>query len=267
MKGKRLLTKVVRKLKHSSPTILTFMGASGVVATTILAMRATPKALQIIEDNTGFDHYGEVGAPSKVETLQLTRKCYIPTVIVGASTIACILGANILNKRQQASIASLYGLLDQTYKEYRKAACEVYGEDADKKIQVQMAKDRWLSASGCMENYNTQSPELDGDSEKLLFYDSYSKRYFNATYAAVINAMYHINRDWTIGREIPMNDFYEFLGLDKIKGGDDIGWSWDILEEGYVWLDFDIASVDMEDGMQCLLISYFEPEPFEFPYE
>lgn len=112
-------------------------------------------------------------------------------------------GANALNKRQQASIASAYALLDRTFKEYR-------GE--------------------CFERTMTQ----------------------------VIQAEYHFNRNFALRGEACLNEFYDFLGLPHIDGGDAIGWDIAFGDEfyGYQWIDFEHESFTLEDGMECTLINY-----------
>jgi len=256
MNVQRLMTKIGRKLKKSSPTILTAFGAGGVVATTVLAVKATPKAVDMI-------HEKQIRHPdpmTKTEKIQLVWQCYIPTALVGGTTIACIFGANILNKKQQASMASIYAMLDQSYKRYVQAAKEVYGEDADERIRAQVAKDMYI---GCDGGY-LYSPDEDTASEKVLFYDYQSSRYFESTVAGVINAQYHLNRDWSMRGEVSINTFYEFLGIDKIKGWDDLGWSWDFAEQGFTWIDFGMKKTVMDDGLECYVIYAIQPpEPFE----
>lgn len=251
MKGTKIINKAGRNLQQLSPTILTFLGVGGVITTSALAVRATPKAHQLKLD---VEDYGG----DKLDIFLATWKCYIPAALVGTATIACILGANVLNKKQQASIASIYALADQTYQQYRKAAKEVYGEDADNQIKAQVAKDIYISCDG----YKVYSPDLDSASEKVLFYDYYSNRYFTSTVAAVINAQYHLNRNWSLKGEVVINDFYEYLGIDKIKGGD-VGWADDFVEQGFMWIDFDISKVIMDDGLECFVVSaVHEPEAF-----
>ena len=43
--------KALSYLKRSSPVVLTFMGAIGVVATAVITARAAPKALDVLNDN------------------------------------------------------------------------------------------------------------------------------------------------------------------------------------------------------------------------
>lgn len=257
MKGSKLLTKIGRKLKVSAPTILTIFGVGGLAATSILAVKVTPKAVRIIDEK-------QLRSPEPLTKMEITKLCwnlYIPSTIVGLSTITCIVGANILNQRQQASIVSLYGMLDQSYKRYRKAACEVYGEDADSNIIAQVAKDVYVYDRGIC-GCTTYSPDLDEASEKVLFYDAFSGRYFQSAVASVINAQYHINRNWVLQGEVTMNEFYDFLGIDKIAGGDDVGWTYEYAEEGMAWIDFDISKTTMDDGLECyILTTPFGPDP------
>lgn len=244
-----LLYKSKLYLKRSSPTILTCVGAIGVVATAVMAVKATPKAVDLIRTDSRRNHDGDPYAYTKLEAVQSCWQCYIPAALVGLSTISCIFGANILNKRNQASLVSAYALLNQSYRQYREAANSVYGEDADSKIKVQMAKDTYISADG----YSVYSSDLDPESEKILCYDLYSQRYFMSTMASVLNAQYHLNRNFSLRGDVTVNEFYEFLGIDKINCGDEIGWS--MMESDIMWLDFENGHVEMDDGMVCCVIS------------
>lgn len=254
-----LLNKSKLYLKRSSPTILTCVGTIGVVATSVLAVKATPKAITLIEQaevekslSLGQNNESVNRQLTTLEVVRATWQCYIPTALVGLSTISCIFGANLLNKRNQASLVSAYTLLNQSYQQYRRSANIVYGDDADSKIKTQMAKDTYVSADG----YSLYSTDMDPESEQILCYDLFSKRYFNSTMAAVLNAQYHINRNLCLRGNTTVNEFYEFLGIDDIDCGDEIGWSMDVLMEGGItWLDFDNRQTTMDDGMVCCIIS------------
>jgi hypothetical protein len=226
------------------------------VATAITAVKATPRAVDLIkaESRRVYNHDGDSYISTKLEAIQACWRCYIPAALVGLSTIFCIFGANVLNKRNQASIVGAYTLLNQSYKQYKEAANSVYGEDADSKIKAQMTKNVYVSADGC----SLYSKDLDAESENILFYDLYSQRYFRAPIASVLNAQYHINRNLSLRGDVTVNEFYEFLGIDKIDYGDEIGWSMDdLMESGLLWLDFENGHVEMDDGMECCVISAF----------
>lgn len=124
-------------LKRHSSTILTVMGAIGVGATAVIAVKDTPKALQILEE-TKQEKGEDLTVKEKIVT---AGPVYIPAIAVGVSTIACIFGANTLNKRNQAALMSAYALLDQSYKDYKRKVSDIYGKDADKKIIEEVAKE------------------------------------------------------------------------------------------------------------------------------
>ena len=130
----KLDLKIGRSLKKASPTILTCIGAAGVVATAVLAVKATPKADSLIKADSRRNHDGDPYAATKLEAVKSCWKCYIPAAATGVATIICIFGANTLNKKQQASLASAYALVNRSYSDYKHKLKELYGEDAHKKI-------------------------------------------------------------------------------------------------------------------------------------
>ena len=95
---------------------------------------------------------------------------------------------------------------------------------------------------------------------------TFFERYFETTMAAVINAQYHTNRNLWLRGDVPMNEFYEFLGIDGIENGDKIGWtSEEMLDWECMWLDFDNKPVKLEGGMECYIMSSsFQPHPLNF---
>ena len=90
------------------------------------------------------------------------------------------------------------------------------------------------------------------------FYDAFSQRHFESTISKVIQAEYHLNRNFMFNGVISLNDFYEFLGLEKIKIGDDLGWS--NCNGDIYWIDFNHHRIDLDDGMEIFVIDMvFEP--------
>lgn len=111
MQKVKISKRVGRQLYRSSPTILTVVASVGVVTTTIMAVRATPKAIKILKEaelEKGEDL-------SKLEIIRAAGPIYIPSVLLGVSTIACIFGANALNQKKQASLMSAYAMLNESY--------------------------------------------------------------------------------------------------------------------------------------------------------
>lgn len=229
-------------LRRNSSTILTCAGAVGVVATTVMAVKATPKALSLIED--AKQEKGE--ELSKWEIVKVAGPSYIPAAITGLGTIACIFGSNIISKHQQASLMSAYALLDNSYKEYKKKVDEVYGEEAGKTIRAEIAKDKYAG------------DKVSVDDGKELFYDFYSSRFFESTKEDVLQAEYDTNRVLMVDGAIGLNEYYEFLGLEPRPEYENIGWSAGQMFDMYwhPWIEFDHEEglID-DDSLEYTLIS------------
>lgn len=247
-------------LRRSSPTILTALGIVGVVGTAVMAVRATPKALQLIKAKK--DEL-ETGKLTPTELVQTTWKCYIPSVLIGVGTITCIVGIGVMDKRNQAALTSAYAMLNESYKQYRQAAKKVYNEDADNKIHAEMAKDAMVASIDW--GYQVYNMNMDPESEQLLFYDFTSKKYFTTTMATVLNAQYHVNRNLAIRGDCSLNEYLSFLGIDEVVKGDEIGWdiTYMIEEMEHYWLDFDNQKTTLEDGLECITIDTMPINKFE----
>ena len=226
-------------LKQNGSTILTYIGGMGVIVTSVMAVKATPKALYLLEQA----QKEKGGDLTKIEIVQVAGPIYIPSIIIGVSTITCIFGANIMNKRQQAALISAYTMLDNSYKEYKKKVKELYGKDADQMIRDSIAKDKY-------DNENV-------DDGMHLFYDDFSGRYFESTTENVIRAEYNLNRELASYGGVYLNRFYELLGIDEIEAGKTLGWSGSMLSDMYwaYWIEFDHTKLTMDDGLECYIIS------------
>lgn len=247
-------------LRKASPTILTCLGVIGVVGTAVLSVRATPKALALIKVKK--DEL-EADKLTPQELIEATWRCYIPSALVGASTIACIIGIGVLDRRNQAALTSAYAILNESYKQYRQAAKKVYGEDADNKIHAEMAKDAQVASYDW--GYQVYNMDMDPESEQVLFYDLTSKKYFTTTMAAVLNAQYHVNRNLAIRGDCSLNEYLSFLGVEGIDKGDEMGWeiSYMVEEMDCYWLDFDNQKTTLEDGLECIVIDTMALTKFE----
>lgn len=228
-------------LRRNSPTILTFLGAAGVVATSIAAAKATPKAMALLEKTK--EEKGE--ELTKLEMVKVAGPAYIPAVAIGASTIACIFGANALNKKTQASIMSAYALLDTSYKQYKSKVKELYGENSDRNVKKEIAKDKF------------KDNDIHINNEKILFFDFYSLRYFESTERLVLKAENRVNELLKLYGRASLNDFYESLGMPTAYTGYELWWN--VQKCPSVEFTHDITTMD--DGLECCVISMsVEPE-------
>lgn len=228
-------------VKFNSPTILTCLGAAGVVGTAVLAAKAGTKASKVLAQ-------AEAEKGEKLTTLEkvdVALPVYIPTIMAGAATVTCIFGANVINKRKQASLVSAYGLLDRSYKEYRKKVEDYYGEGSDEEILDEIAKDKY------------EVKPINPSKRTELFYDEYSKRYFEAPVTTIMEAKYQINRDLQLRDYAYLNEYYEMLGLDPVEDGWTLGWSVGACMDMYWqnWIDFGHRKITMDDGTECNVIT------------
>lgn len=239
MKLTKSFAKVMRK--HGG-TILAVAASVGVVLMAVETGKATVKAEKLIEMNKDVPNYGTK------EKVMDCYKFYIPAAVLGAGTIACILGSNALNRKQIASLTAAYMALGKTYQEYRKQVVERYGTDIDKDIwkDAQTLKEKQLETA---------------ETEKLLCYEPISKRYFHATEVELTDAFYNLNRDFALNGEASMNDFCGYLGLDHMPELDITGWCADYLanEWEYYWIDFGYYEQTTDDGLKVYYVEAFQP--------
>ena len=134
----RLNPGLQRFVKKNSATILTYVGIAGIIGTAVVTSKATIKANAVLE--AAKKEKGE--DLTTLEKINCALPSYIPVIMLGVSTVSCILGANVINKRYQASLLSAYSMLDYSFKEYRSKVNEIYGEEADETIEKAIQNDK-----------------------------------------------------------------------------------------------------------------------------
>lgn len=248
------------KFKRTMPMILTLVGCVGVVVTSVMSGKASVKAHETLKE---VEEKSE-NELSNMEKIKIATPIYIPTVLVEIGTITCLFGSSILNKRNQAGIASAYMMVDQAYKKYRNKVVELRGQEADDEImdaiRVDHAKDTHITATSGF-GFETCDLAVESDGKPVLFYEPYSQRYFMKKIEDVLNAEYHLNRNFILGADTNLNMFYSFLGLDETEAGDDLYW---IQCDYYTWVDFDHIKRQLPDGREYYVIHMpYEPLPYE----
>lgn len=200
------MNKVQHFMKKNSSTILTILGSTGVIATSVLAVKATPKALELIIEA----EYSKGDRLTTMETVKVAWKPYIPAALTGVSTIACIFGINHLSRKGQATLMSAYALLNNSYKEYRNKVDEIYGEGSDTKVKNSIAE--------------SHLEDIEVEDEKMIFFEFQSMRQFTAT-------MHHVAQAECAFLELlhnkgfaTLNEYYSLLGLPPVSFGDNQGW-------------------------------------------
>lgn len=233
-------------LTKNSPAILTGLGVAGLLATTVMAVKATPKAVRLIEeamyDETTRRFDKEL---SKTEMIKLTYKCYLPAAAMGALTVACIISANTINLRRNAALLSVYSLSEKALKEYQSKVVETIGKNKERKIKEDIAKDRVMNNP-----VNDKEVIVTGRGEALC-YDNLSGRYFKSDIEIIRQALNKLSRDLMSEHFITLNEIYSELGLATTKMGENIGWH---IDDGLIEPEF--TSQLTHNGTPCLVLDY-----------
>ena len=225
--------------KHS-PEILTGIGIAGMIVTVVTAVKETPKALRLVEEMKK-----EKQDPKPIDTVKVAWKCYIPSTLIGVSSIACLIFASRQNVRKNAALAAAYTLSESTLTEYKQKVIEKIGKKKEDEICADIAKDK-------IEKNPVGKNEIifTGKGETLC-YDSVSGRYFKSDIEKLRKAENIINLRLRDEMWVSLNEFYYEIGLQGISLGEDLGWN---IDKGYVSLRFDAQL--SEDETPCLVISY-----------
>ncbi len=232
-------------ISKNSPAILTGLAVGGMVTTVIFAVRATPKASEAIKTDSGKAHDGDPYGYTKVEALKSSWKFYIPAACMGAATIACIIGANSINQKRNAALATIYGITDAAFKEYKEKVVETIGKNKELKIQDDIVGDRIV-----------MSPPTDdgiiytGHGE-VLCCDDMSGRYFKSDIEFLRQTVNTLNYNLRSEQFITLNDLYYAIGLSSIAIGELLGWD---IEHGEIEVKY--VSKLTEKGVPCLVLKY-----------
>lgn len=235
--------------KHS-PEILTGIGIAGMVTATVMAVKATPKALILIEEKKAED---ETEKLTPVDTVKTAWKPYIPAAVTGTLSIACLIGASSVNARRNAALATAYTLSESALKEYQEKVIETIGEKKEQAVRDAVAKDR-------IEKSPVTSKEvIITEKGNTLCLDYVSGRYFKSDIDTIKKAVNELNRRMRDEMYISLNDFYYEIGLSNIGVGEELGWN---IDRGYIEPDFSSQLAD--DGTPCLVISYLVEPRYDF---
>lgn len=155
------------------------------------------------------------------EKVLLTWKCFVPPVITGSATIACICGADAVHTRRNIALATAYNISEEAAREFKEKVRETIGEKKLDKINHDIAQDHVNKAE-----YKESIVTYTGDGDQL-FYDWWSQRYFKSSRTMIEKKVLTLKkRMLTTRKAITMNDFYKELGLTSLPIGDDFGFKY-----------------------------------------
>lgn len=230
----------------NAPTILTVVGAAGVVGTAYLTGKASFKAAQILGEESPH-----LNAKEKAT---LCWRLYIPAAGMGALTIAAIVGSNRIGTNRAAGLAAAYAISEKGFERYKAHVKEKFGENKAREVQDELAQKQV--------NENPPSSEmLIIGAGKVLCRDSWTGRYFHSTMETIKKAQNDINYKALADDYPSLTEFYQRIGLRPVSASDAVGWN----SQNKLEVMFSAALVEPAEGqgtVPCMVISFVsEPIP------
>lgn len=241
--------KAGRFLTEHSPAILTATGATGLVITAYFTGKASFRAAQLIEEEERslLLPGGEVDPLNGKEKFNLCWKLYIPALVSGSLSIAAIVGANRIGTRRAAAVTAAYAISERMYDEYRNKVVETIGKNKEQKLRDEIMQDRIDS------HPLGDQQAIDTGGGKDLCYDPWNGRYFWCSMEAIKQAQNRVNYKVNQHFYASLSDFYDYLGLDRTKTSDDLGWGQD------QQLELTFSTTTSDRGQPVLVMNFLSP--------
>ncbi len=262
----RAFNNVSFQIKKHSPEILVVTGVVGVVASAVLACKATTKVSEILEESKetvdtikegmkageikGQEYTEETGKKDLtivyVQTSLKLAKLYAPAVGLGALSIASILSSNNILRKRYAGAAAAYAAVDKGFKEYRGRVVERFGEEVDRQLKYNI-KAKEIEETVVDENGEEKTVNVIKhyvDPTDISGYARYFEEFTRDKKGNVVrNNYWDPNKEYNLlflkaqqsyandllkakGR-LFLNEVYEMLGLPQSKAGQIVGWVYD----------------------------------------
>ena len=233
-------------LLKNSPYILTGLGCAGVLTTALFTGHSTLKAYELIkmEEESREGEFTVVTPLTTQEIIRLTWKEFIPPVLMGITSIACILGANSINANRNAALAALYSLSETAFREYKEKVVEQIGRSKEIQVRDSIAKDRVTTNPP-----GDRTIIITGNGD-VLCYDALSDRYFRSSAEKIRQQVLELNYNLMSEMWLYLNDLYYALGLPSNKLGGQMGFD---IDKGLIELEY--SSQLTPEGQPCLVIS------------
>lgn len=229
-------------VKHS-PEILIGIGIAGWAAGTVLAVRATPKAVRCIEE-ARCEKEDDL---TPLEIVKASWKCYIPAAVTCVAATGCLIGSCSVSTRRHAALATAYKLSETALDEYREQVVETIGEKKEKNIQDKV-NEKQIEKTPV-----DQQHIIHTGKGNTLFLDPLSKRYFYSDLEFIRRAENNLNKEilHSIYGTMNVNEFYDEICLERTDIGDMLGWNTDRM------MDLNITPGATPWGEPCFVVGHY----------
>ena len=283
---------IPRFIKSHAGWILTALGVAGLGTTAVLVAEDAPGAKQELQDELHWKIHRWVDEQMDIaekngkdpdswtddehadlynlaeETVSLTfmekfnivAESYLPAFLVGTATVGCMIGAQIINQRQNALLAAACVAIGQEFAQYRKAIRAQYGSEADQ---------RALECSRMeVKRLNEELAKMKAENGPFYYVlASLPDVIFEASPKHLHNAFYHFERNLIMGKG-ELEDLYKLIGLpySAYATGEAEKYGWDTYENEITWGSpaggIDVRQIGERKGTPVFLIDFTIP-----PYE
>ena len=277
-KASRTFCKAGLKLKKHSPEILVVGGVVGLVASGVMACKATTKLSAILDDSKEqIELFDKVAANPemvneeytvedaekdkkivKVQTAVKVAKLYAPAVAIGMVSIGAIFASNNIMRKRNVALGAAYATVDQAFKDYRNRVVDRFGEELDKELRYNLktkeVKETVEDENGKKKTVKKNIKYMDSPmpSEFAVIYDDgcagWTKDPEDNKFFLIQQQRYANERLKRRGY-LSLNEVYELLGFPSTKAGQVVGWLYDCKDPNYKgdnFVDFGLYNVDCE---------------------
>ena len=261
------------KLKKYSPEIFVGVGIVGVVASAVMACKATTKIDDVLAEQKENiektkDYVEEHGYSEKYTeedhkkdlTIFYSRsavdlvKLYAPSVILGTVSIAMIVNGHRILRKRNVALAAAYATVEKGFKEYRGRVIERFGEELDKELKYnikakeveEVVKDEETGEEKIVKKtVSVADPNLYSDYAR--FFDDGCTGW---TKDPEYNLMFlkdqqrYANDLLQSKGHLFLNEVYDMLGIPRTKAGQAVGWIYDEVHPvGDNFVDFGLTDI------------------------
>lgn len=244
---KHMIINTTKSVEKHSSEILIGIGVSGMIVSTVLAVKATPKAIELIEKRE--DELETTGLTFK-EKAKTSWKCYIPATVTCTVSAACILGASSIHLKRNAALATAYSFSEKALTEYRRKVIDTIGEAKEETIRESIDKDH------LKENKSSNNEIIITGSGETLCYDYFSDRYFKSNVEKLRRIENELCKEMLKEGFVSLSEYYYQIGLKPRKGDDDIGW-----DANKDYMEFRFGAQLTPEEEPCIVVSFnIQPE-------
>lgn len=232
-------------------SVLTGVALGGVIANSYLWYSAGLKIDKILtrkDEEMKLVQNGDKEAERTV--LMETVKEIIPKMILPLSstilTGSAIIFANRAAVKELAVLSTAYAMTQNNLTDIKNKTQEMFGVKKARDVEDQVTKDRYLKEP-IKESFELRSGNVPCK-------DLYTGRTFQSNASKIQHAIDQIAIDLIQENWVSLNDFYDKIGLDQVKLGDDLGWDIRDTMSGRIPIHF--TSLLTEYNEPCLVVEF-----------